>query len=304
MVSRILLASMNDARLTFTDSFVSKRPDPKVVVTSAAYLLFYRRRSSVPLGGPFFEGLKNVADQENPESQPTSRAQSPAGEGKRLDDSSRTGSSSALRAVGAAHQAGGGGSVVGNGLQRLRTGVDDDEPVDNLPAYSAQDPQGTLDPRDLQEQTLEGMEVDEDEGIGGMEGISHPPWQGPLQYQGYSEPSWSFGSNGHNAANNSPRGSGEELEGPDEDLFADESSTKVARSSTSDLLENRMADFNDEDEGTTGGGFLRTPPPENVPVLDVPPMMEEVEQPVAEVMLEDEGRAGYEGFGRGHGGQS
>ncbi len=271
--------------LTGIDSFVSRRPDPKVVVTSAAYLLFYRRRSSVPLGGPFFERLITATNNENADSQPTSRAPSPAGEGKRLDDSSRIGSSSVLRGVGAAHQAGGGGSLDGTGALRVRKGIDDDDPVDGLPGYSARDPQRTLDPRDLQERTLESMEVDEDEGIGGMDDGSHGMWQGPLQTD---NPSWAFGSNGQAPANNSPRGS---VEDEDEDLFAEHDSTRAARSSASDSLENRMADFND-DEGTTSG-FLGTPPHDTIPVLDVPPPIDEAEQPVAEVMLEDEFQQGW-----------
>ena len=264
------------------DSFVSRRSDPSVVVTSAAYLLFYRRRSSSPLGGPFFEKIMTAASNEDSGSQPASRVPSPAGEGKRLDGSSRNGSSSALRGVGAAHQAGGGGSVGGIEVLRMRKGIDDDDPVDRLPAYSAQDPRGTLDPRDLQEPSLENMDLDEDEGIGMNEG-SQTGWQGPLQY---NSPTWAFGSNGRAPVQNSPRGSGEEGDGQDEDLFADNSSTKVAKSSVSENLENRMAEFND-DEGTTSGVF-GTPPQDTLPLLDVPPAIDEAEQPVAEVMLEDE----------------
>ena len=264
--------------LTHVDSFVNRRPDPKVVVTSAAYLLFYRRRSSAPLGGPFFERLLPGTDNESPESQPTSRAPSPAGEGQRLDDSSRTGSSSALRGVVVAHQAGGGGLVDGTGVPKVRRGIDDDDPVDELPPYSVQD---TLDPRNLQGPTLESMEIDEDEGIGGMDGVSTTMWRGPLQYE---NPTWAFGSNGRAPVQNSPRGSGEDADGPDEDLFADDSSTKVAKSSVSDNLENRMADFND-DEGTTSG-FLGTPDNDTLPLLDIPPPIDEADQPVAEVIIE------------------
>ena len=219
-----------------------------------------------------------------PESQPASRASSPAGEGKRLDGSSRNGSSSALRGVGAAHQAGGGGALDATGVPRVRKGIDDDDPVDGLPDYSSDHPRGTLDPRDLQEQTLEKMDVDEDEGIGGMDENPYSLWQGPLQYN--DNPSWSFGSSGRAPVNNSPRGSGEDADGPDEDLFADDSSTKVAKSSVSEGFDNRLADFND-DEGTTSGFMNGTPPHDTMPLMDVPPI-EEADQPVAEVMLEDE----------------
>lgn len=52
--------------LTFNpDSSVSQVSDPSVVVTSAAYLLFYRRRSKVPLGGPRFSEIFQKFDRPN-----------------------------------------------------------------------------------------------------------------------------------------------------------------------------------------------------------------------------------------------
>ncbi|KAL8969770.1 MAG: hypothetical protein Q9183_001835, partial [Haloplaca sp. 2 TL-2023] len=119
----------------YNDSQVTRRHNPQAVVNSAAYLLFYRRRSDKPLGGPFFESIMNGGE----ESDPTSDATFSPGEGKRLDGSSRNGSSSALHGVGAAHQAGGGG-----GETTARTGVDDD-----LPSYGAQ--ASAMEPMDLDE---------------------------------------------------------------------------------------------------------------------------------------------------------
>ena len=255
---------------------VSRRNDPKVVVTSAAYLLFYRRRSDTALGGPFLERL--MSEVHSSESKPTSSATSPAGEGRRLD-ASRVGSSSALRGVGAAHQAGGGGSGEGAGVLTVRKGIDDNDLVEDLPAYSVRDQQRTLNPRELQRGTLESMEMDEDEGISMEESVG-PSWQGAHTLR-EDRPQWSFGSNGTAPANNSPRESGGE--GEDEDLFADEgSSTKVAKSSATRSDSNRMADFQN-DEGTTHGMF-GTPPQDTIPLLDVP---EAEEPPVAEVTLED-----------------
>ena len=263
--------------LTDPDSVVSRRNDPKVVVTSAAYLLFYRRRSDTALGGPFLERL--MSEVHSSESKPTSRATSPAGEGRRLDDSSRVGSSSALRGVGAAHQAGGGGSEEGAGVLIARKGIDDNDLVEDLPAYSLRDNQRTLNPRDLQGSTLESMEMDEDEGISMEENVG-PSWQGAPMLGG-DQPQWSFATVGTAPANNSPRESGGE--GEDEDLFAEEgSSTKVAKSSATGSDSNRMADFQN-DEGTTHGMF-GTPPQDTIPLLDVP---EADEPPVAEVTLED-----------------
>jgi ubiquitin carboxyl-terminal hydrolase 4/11/15 len=67
------------------------------VISSAAYLLFYRRRSEKPLGGPRFEEI--VASFDNPPA--TSEDESTgSGEGQRLGaDSSLRGSSSALTGV-------------------------------------------------------------------------------------------------------------------------------------------------------------------------------------------------------------
>ncbi|KAM4054773.1 ubiquitin carboxyl-terminal hydrolase [Hirsutella rhossiliensis] len=49
---------------SFNDSSVHVVLDPTSVVTSAAYLLFYRRRSSAPLGGPRFAEILDKYDKE------------------------------------------------------------------------------------------------------------------------------------------------------------------------------------------------------------------------------------------------
>ncbi|KAL8795293.1 MAG: hypothetical protein Q9195_002162 [Heterodermia aff. obscurata] len=159
----------DDRWYEYNDTIVH-RTESQRVVTSAAYLLFYRRRSDKPLGGPFFERLLSSDGDNSAESQGGSRATSPAGEGRRLDDSSRNGSSSAFPAAGAIHQAGGGGST--GGVQR--TGVDDD-----LPAYGPPGP-------DEYVSTLESLETEEDEGIG-MEEHNEP-----FSAFYYHEPTWQF----------------------------------------------------------------------------------------------------------------
>lgn len=202
-----------------------------------------------------------------PESRPTSRATSQAGEGKRLDDSSRIGSSSALRGVGAAHQAGGGGSAaegVMNGV--TRTGVDDD-----LPAYSENDPNST---------TYDSMGLNIETDLDEDEGISMP--QGPLNYiSSRSDLSFdrlNYGENEQITA--APHTSDNE-----EDLFAgDNSSTKAAGSSFSNGDGDRMFEFQ-TDEGTTMG-LYGTPSDDEVP-HDVPLMQDQEEEPVAEVMIPD-----------------
>ncbi|KAK0389430.1 hypothetical protein NLU13_3005 [Sarocladium strictum] len=69
----------------YNDSSVSKVKDPSSVVTSAAYLLFYRRRSSKPLGGPrfakIFEQFDHVDDADEGEDDDEFAH---AGEGQRL----------------------------------------------------------------------------------------------------------------------------------------------------------------------------------------------------------------------------
>lgn len=258
--------------LTFQqDSMVSRRPNPQVVVTAAAYLLFYRRRATHPLGGPFFEQLTTSASQPSSQSQAASRTSSPAGEGKRLDDSSRNGSSSAFNGVGAVHQLGDGGSAIVATGQR-RTGVDDE-----LPCYSENNVDASAHP------TLESMEVDDvDEGIADMNGTTFNLAQGTNQQ-------WSFSNLSNHGDDTSiltqrvaaPPGS----EGDTEDLF-DDDSTK-ANNSPSDDGRTRLADFVDDD-GTISGAFGPFPPGSS-PVPDIPPPMEDFDEElaVAEVRLTD-----------------
>ncbi|KAF2426597.1 UCH-domain-containing protein [Tothia fuscella] len=110
----------------YNDSMVSRR-QPSAVVTTAAYLLFYRRRSANALGSANLDqivhNLKNPADSET-NSDGDSRSGSPSGKGQRLDGSSHkyTGSSSALVVVGVGHPPhGGDGSVA-----KAARGIDED----------------------------------------------------------------------------------------------------------------------------------------------------------------------------------
>ena len=276
--------------LTVLDSIVSKRSNPEAaVVTSAAYLLFYRRRSSEPLGGPFFEHLFSSTSEAPSDSQPGSRSQSPSGEGKRLDGaSSRNGSSSALRGVGAAHQPGGGG-LAGQGMLagKMRTGIDDD-----LPAYSAHDPQRHV---------HTGVGLDEDEGVGDMEDTVATAEYAPIFAD---TPNWSFGT----AHQNSPDpgvassgggggGFGGALDSTEHhQLFGsgvgdgdgDSNRNDNEGSATSTDYRNRMDDF-DDDPGTTNGQF-GTPPQDTIPMLEGTPVIGDYEGddgPVAEVKLSE-----------------
>ena len=136
------------------------------MVTSAAYLLFYRRQSDRPLGGPFFDQFMSSTDPTS--SQSNSRAPAPmAGEGKRLEGSSRNGLSSASPGVGVAHQAGGGGPVGQSAMSE----------ADELPSYSTAT-------------RTQRMDLDDglDEGIGMGDGVDES-YSSAMPYDG---PSWSF----------------------------------------------------------------------------------------------------------------
>ena len=154
----------------------NRKSNPSHVVTSAAYLLFYRRRSETPLGGSFFENLMNDASHsgEGQESQNDSRNQSPSalvGEGKRLDDSSRNGSSSASQEVGVVHQAGGGGLDLGMSMEQTTDDIEEE-----LPDYSVHDPNADA--------PYESMETDEigqpvsAQGLSILSSLQKPTWPG------------------------------------------------------------------------------------------------------------------------------
>ena len=163
------------------------------MVTAAAYLLFYRRRSAVPLGGPKFQeifkeyqaalGVQADSDEEMPEA---------AGEGQRLDiDSSQIGSSSALKGVGATLPRAGLGSGSGAGAE---SPPDTDQ--DRLPSYQ-QASGDAIDFDDLEDSGVppyregildftlgrsagpvrESIEADADEGIDMGGSQDHGGWQ-------------------------------------------------------------------------------------------------------------------------------
>jgi ubiquitin carboxyl-terminal hydrolase 4/11/15 len=118
------------------DSSVSSCRAEKVV-TSAAYLLFYRRRSAAPLGSPALQQLVQdfrdpAGTAEDTNSDAESRTESPSGQGKgqRLDGSSLSGSSSALVVAGAGRQALGGDGLAATHSGRARTGIDDSYDAD------------------------------------------------------------------------------------------------------------------------------------------------------------------------------
>jgi ubiquitin carboxyl-terminal hydrolase 4/11 len=110
-------------RLTIRpDSSVSQR-QPESAITSAAYLLFYRRRTEgVPLGPPAVKSWFNKywdPKADDLDSEASSRAESPSsqGKGQRLGGQTSSGSSSALVVAGAGRRlrGGEGGSAATHG---------------------------------------------------------------------------------------------------------------------------------------------------------------------------------------------
>ncbi|KAL8374228.1 hypothetical protein RB599_001113 [Gaeumannomyces hyphopodioides] len=113
----------------YNDSSVTKQKDPSRMVTSSAYLLFYRRRSDIPLGGPRFQRINDLFNNDTPDED-----MSDSGEGQRLDTgSSPRGSSSALIGAEVTHPQGGRGSPSGVLASEVRgLSADDGE---QLPSY-------------------------------------------------------------------------------------------------------------------------------------------------------------------------
>lgn len=173
----------------YNDSIVSKCESGQKAVSRAAYLLFYRRRSPTPLGPPSLQQIVTAAASQNSEDDADEayldapRPGSPAGNGSRLGDLSRNGSSSAgaiAAGVGALRGAGSALSVAGsrlkNGVAAAESNLSDDEidvdvdadaDMETLPSYSHD----------------EGYEDNED-ASGEYSGYPHA--------NAYDNPIWSF----------------------------------------------------------------------------------------------------------------
>ncbi|KAF1942844.1 cysteine proteinase [Clathrospora elynae] len=133
----------------YNDSVVSRCDSGQKAVSKAAYLLFYRRRSPVPLGPPELQQIVTAdsspdSDEDNNEDGPQ-RSRSPSGNGLRLGDSSRNGSSSAGAAVAGVGALRGGGLALSAAGNHRRNGAgagnlsDEDEIGMPPPAYDGND---------------------------------------------------------------------------------------------------------------------------------------------------------------------
>ncbi|RMZ82217.1 hypothetical protein DV738_g1753, partial [Chaetothyriales sp. CBS 135597] len=253
----------------YNDASVSKR-SPEAVVTPAAYLLFYRRRGSYPLGGPRLQRLLVEADSEQ---QAESRETSPAGEDRRLGGSSHNGSSSAYP-VDPAHPVGGGG------LAKLPTNlIRDLTPDDDLPSQQSIENDGLLlgphlpDYTEATSQHGGPLSPPEDEALGGMDFDQHQhqdptaaygPLIGPLG----GEQSWGWGNINRRPHNNSEVD--DDVFGPDRN--SSNSSTKAAGSRGSSVnesmidLDDDTAQFSDEIIGPRNLRESAPPPPSGVGV--------------------------------------
>ena len=199
--------------LTNVDTVVNLM-SPDKVVTKAAYLLFYRRRSAEPLGGASLRSHVNL--QPATDSQSSSREASPSGEGMRLDDSSRNGLSSAFPAAEAVHQAGDGGQT-----SEENEGSQEDTGYGStrLPSYGPATIKYT--PEDMLAPTTKALEdrparvidqaihnrpmkvtVDPELTVTHRSGRQPELYLGPL---GPNDPSWSFDREG-GATNTAARG--------------------------------------------------------------------------------------------------
>ncbi|KAI1819297.1 hypothetical protein F4861DRAFT_527559 [Xylaria intraflava] len=133
---------------SYNDSSVSKTSTDRII-DSSAYMLFYRRRSDTPLGGPKLHKILERYTSDDEMSEP--------GEGRRLGEaSSRNGSSSAIQGAEASHlaESPGGTSHKASAL------------VSQNAALFGTDPKGDSDtPLATGSRAQSGQVIDEDEGV-------------------------------------------------------------------------------------------------------------------------------------------
>jgi ubiquitin carboxyl-terminal hydrolase 4/11 len=120
--------------LLLLDTSVSKQSNEARVVTAAAYLLFYRRRSDEPLGGPRFQSIIEDYEAKNGDEE----VMADSGEGQRLGQgSSQLGSPSALIGAVATRPLQGPGSASGSLLNTGSSGLSRINGADGEPDYQA-----------------------------------------------------------------------------------------------------------------------------------------------------------------------
>ena len=179
---------LGSQRLTCTDSSVHKVSDTSRIVSSSAYLLFYRRRSDEPLGGPRLQEIVRNFEAEGSAEVSEDEAEDGSGEGRGLvGASSHHGSASpSFKGAGVTLPKGGMGASKLNTIARVNP-----TSLEALPAYSAHEAISDTAPMLARDVAMnDGLQtsIEEDEGIG----MDTPSEQG-FTVPGYIEkPSWSW----------------------------------------------------------------------------------------------------------------
>ena len=240
------------------------------------------------------------ADSTLPADSNGSRDGSPSGEGRRLDDSSHNGSSSAFTVAGPAHHVGDGGGPSNQTRQRTPGAYPEDEfqatriendnfgPDDLLPSYEEQEHDNFIGPL-----RPDNMELDEDEGV---DMTTTQPWN--------DAPGWGFSLNRTLPTSQQmaipPNSVNDFSQDQDEDLFADgdRASTKAEGGDGSSVAGSDpdlgMGDFHDAEEPAMEplfadhrGARESAPPPlaiaqddeeeDELPIYEIPPPLDDAE---------------------------
>ncbi|KAF2751231.1 UCH-domain-containing protein [Sporormia fimetaria CBS 119925] len=247
----------------YNDSIVSPK-NPEHVVTPAAYLLFYRRRSPLPLGPPYLQklvqqfrnpGSEPSSDDEGSESAGNTSSGGLAGNGLRLGDSSRNGSSSDFAAAaGARGAAAGSASLASRRPNAVGAGTADAEADEDA------DPDAEM----LDQPATAPTEYDE--GYHAMSSDDDIP-----RGTGYAfdiDNTWSFANVDKRTSDGS-------------DTMNDNASNVPADIDPEEFDNRMLEDFGDE----IGEGIM---PGASTPQEDVPPLVDYDSSPVADVVLDDE----------------
>ncbi|KAG9230957.1 hypothetical protein BJ875DRAFT_135688 [Amylocarpus encephaloides] len=219
----------------YNDSSVSKIKDPQSVVTQSAYLLFYRRRSGVPLGGPKFKQIFETFD--NPQNSQEDETRLSGEEQGLGGNTFQSGSSSALIGVGAAPRRTNLGSASVDGVASRET-------LESLPAYQSHvgndDDVPLLAGDTVMNDGLplqNSIEGPEDEGIDvGMNYTNTNLSRGPIGG------SWDFANLGQNNARGQISGTGsDEMNDVEDDISSDHAQNNSSASEAS--IQERMQEW-------------------------------------------------------------
>ncbi len=225
--------------------------DQSRIVSPSAYLLFYRRRSDAPLGGPRFKQILQEYDSP-PQAQASGDEMSESGEDKGLvGNSSPRGSSSALTGVGAARR------QLNHGLTGEGRTTVNPSALEKLPHYPSNE---HIDDGSASLLANNGHElqasIEEDEGID----VSEFSNKGN-NFIGPVAPSWGFGNLpdiGINTRENMITGTGSDMDAASDVGQHDSSASEGSR-------QNRLEEFNDAFAEDEDGPFVDPSP---VPDLD------------------------------------